>query len=251
MWARLPGTFRFFIGAALVAGLVFRIEHIERRQFKADESMTALRISGHTMAETRAALADRTHSVADVLRFQTVDRNRGPMATVAALADEDPHSAPLFFLIDRLWAAYGGDSIQSLRLPALLFGLLAIAAMYWFCFELTANRVVAATGAALMALSPFFVNYSGQAREYSLWTALITVSTALLVRALRIQKRSLWFWYAIAMALALYADPLSASVLAAHASYVAIALRQRAVRAAFSAASAAPSLLFCRGQSCC
>lgn len=238
-------VFWIIVTIAIVAGLFFRIEHVERRKVKADESVTALRVSGHTEAEVRSLFIGRTYTVAQILRFQQVDPSTPVMATVAGLASEEPQVAPLFYLLDREWAAIAGSSIPSLRIPALLFSIAGIAATYWFCLELTGNVVIGGVAAALMAVSPFFVTYGGQARQYSLWAAMVAVTSALLLRAVRESKLRIWIWYGVAMALALYTDLLSLFVLAAHAAYMLIWYRRDLKRsAAFGIAAACALFAF-------
>ncbi len=238
-------VFWIVVAIAILAGIFFRAEHVERRKVKADESVTALRVSGHTIAEVRALFNGRTYSVSQIQRFQSVDPSTPLMATVTGLANEEPQITPLFYVLDREWAEFAGSSIPSLRVPALLFDLAAIAAFYWFCWELTKDALVSGAAAALMAVSPFFVTYGGEARQYSLWTALIAVTCALLLRAVRESRMSLWILYGAAMALALYTDPLSFFVLAAHATYVLIwCHRDRKRLVAFGIASVCALIAF-------
>ena len=218
--------FWIVVAIAILAGVVFRIEHVERRQLKLDESISALRVSGHTEAEVEALFDDHRYSADRILQFQRSDRSEPLIATVSGLANEEPHTAPLFYLIDRAWAAIAGSSIPSLRLPALLFSVGAIAAIYWFCFELTRSTFVGGSAAALMAVSPFFVNYGGQARQYSLWIAMIAVTSALLLRALHESRPTVWIWYGVTLALLFYSDPLGLCVLAAHAAFVLVYYRR-------------------------
>ncbi len=224
----IPACFAIAVVVALIFGLLYRIEHIERRQFRADESMTALRVSGRTFASFNRLFDGGIYSVNQVRAFQRVNPGLGATATVAGLAAEEPQSAPLFFVIDRWWAGMAGSSIVALRLPSLLASLAAIAALYWFCFELTRSHYISGAAAALMAVSPFFINYGAQAREYALWTFLLIAASAFLLRALRSERSSTWLWYAATMALALYADPLTLLVGGAHALYVLVLYRSNA-----------------------
>lgn len=232
------------VTAAIVLGIAFRLEHAQRRIFWQDETWSALRVSGHTYAELKRLFDDRLHSTSAVLHFQRYDARRGLGDTVEGLASEEPQHTPLFYAIDWLWARSFGSSVASLRAPSVVFGLLAIAAFAWFCWELTCNRSVAAGGAGLMALSPFFVDYSGQAREYALWATMVAVSCAILLRTLRTNDAAGWVWYSIAMTAGLYADLLMVCVLFAHACYVAILYRHdRKVVIRFgTSALAAPTL---------
>ena len=236
-------VFWIVVAIAIVAGVFFQIEHVERRKVKADESVTALRVSGHTLAEVRTLFNGRTYSTTQILRFQRVDSSMPLTATVIGLANEEPQITPLFYVLDREWAEVAGSSIPSLRIPALLFGVAAIGAMYWFCLELTGDMLVAGAAAALIAVSPFFVTYGGQARQYSLWVAMIAVTSALLLRALRESSTRIWIWYGVTMALALYTDLLSLFVLLGHAAYVLIWYRRDRKRAAAFGIGAACALL--------
>jgi len=228
------------VAVAIVVGIALRCEHAERRLFWGDETWTALRVSGHTYVELRAAFDDRLHSTKSLTTFQTYDPRRGVGYTVGGLAKEEPQHPPLFYVIDRYWAEFFGSSIPSLRAPAVFFSLTAIAAFAWFLIELGGSRAVgaAAAGAALMAVSPFFVDYAAQAREYSLWATMIAVTSALLLRATRKPAASIWIWYAIAMTIGLYSDLLMVCVLAAHALYIVVVARRREIVLPFAAASA-------------
>ncbi len=214
--------FWLVVGLAVVLGAFFRVEHIDRRLFWSDESWTALRVSGHTYIEVRHLFDGRIHTNAEVNRFQQADPFRGLSATASGLAAEEPQHPPLFYILDHIWALAFGNAIPALRSPALLFSLAAIAAVYWFVVELGGSAIAAGAAAAIMSVSPFFVNYAGQAREYSLWALAISVTSALLLRALRRHSALGWVWYGLAMAVSLYSALLMIFVLIAHAIYVVV-----------------------------
>lgn len=231
--------------ATIALGIVFRVEHVQRRMLWADESWTALRISGNTYWQLRALFDNQVHPVSDILRFQEVDPSHSVGATVTGLATEEPQHAPLFYVVDRVWAGFAGSAIQNLRTPALMFSLLAIAAAAWLCFELSGKALVAGTGAALMALSPFFVDYGGQAREYGLWATMIGISSALLLRALRLQSFYAWVWYGAAILLAVYSDLFMLIVVIAQALWIFIFQRSnRTTLVAYSLATVSALILF-------
>ncbi|MGB6985792.1 MAG: glycosyltransferase family 39 protein [Candidatus Aquilonibacter sp.] len=244
--------FWLVVGLAVVLGTFFRVEHIERRLFWTDESWTALRVSGHTYVEVRHLFDGRVHTNVDVTRFQQADPYRNLSATVSGLAAEEPQHPPVFYVLDHVWALMFGSAIPALRSPALLFSIAAIAGAYWFVAELSGSAIAAGAAAAIMAVSPFFVNYGGQAREYSLWTMAVCVTSALLLRALRRRTALSWVWYALAMAVSLYSALFMISVLAAHALYVIVEKRQDhrsiaafAIAAVVAFASFVPWLLVC------
>jgi uncharacterized membrane protein len=239
---------RIFWGVVLGAialGVLFRVEHAQRRMFWADESWTALRVSGYTYRQLRGLFDDRVHTASEILSFQKVNPSHPVSATIAGLATEEPQHPPLFYAIDRIAAGVIGSSIPDLRIPAVVFSLLAVFAVAWLCYELSRSLPVAGSGAALMALSPLFVNYGGQAREYSLWALMIAVISVLLLRALRRPTLPAWIWYGLATALALYSDLLMLIVIAAQVVYVFAFYRSyRSMIARYCAATAVALLSF-------
>jgi uncharacterized membrane protein len=242
---RRETVFWFVVVVAIALGTVFRMVHVEHRLFWQDEAATALRISGHVDPEFRSIFDDRVHPVADITHFQQYDPHRGVWATIHGLAVEEPHHPPLFYILDHYWAMIFGSSIPALRALALIFGVLAIVAVYWFALELTSNRFAAGTAAALMAVSPFFVNYAGEAREYTLWAMMICVTSAVLLRAVRRSAPAIWVWYAVTMTIALYSDLLMLFVLVGHALYVlAIGHRNRNILISFALSGGAALVLF-------
>lgn len=96
-----------------------------------------------------------------------------------------------------------GPSAWSLRLPAVLFGVASIWALYMFAREVTSTRE-ALLSAALLAFSYHHVWFSQNARGYTgllFWTL---ASSWLLFRALRDARPKLWLLYAAAASLGVY-----------------------------------------------
>ena len=233
------------IAAVVIAGVLFRAEHVVHRTFWTDESWTALRLSGHTYADVRNLFDGRVHTTPEIMQLQRVSASRNVGDTVAGLANEEPQHPPVFYVVDREWTGLFGNSIAAMRSLALVCSLLAMLAIAWFAWELSGSAIVAGIAAALMALSPFFVDYAGQAREYSLWAAFVAATSALLVRALRDPSPARWSWYAGVMTLALYSDVFMAFVLAAQGVYVvALYFRERRVLVSFLAAALVATVLF-------
>ncbi|HET7814816.1 MAG TPA: glycosyltransferase family 39 protein, partial [Candidatus Baltobacteraceae bacterium] len=230
---------------AILCGTGFRIVHAESRLFWGDEGYTALRVSGHSIAEFRSIFNGNVYSRAAILRYQQFDPSMSYTDEVKGLAAEEPQHTPLFYVFERAWANVFGSSIPSLRAVAMIFALLAVLALYWFAFELTGDVFVAGAAGALLAVSPIFVDYGAQAREYSLYTAMAAAMSALLLRALRLRTSTAWIVYGVAAALGLYSDLLLVCVLVAHAIYLAVEYREdvRTLRS-FGFAAGAALLLF-------
>jgi uncharacterized membrane protein len=215
-----------------IAGVALRIEGYSTRLFWTDEAITALRTAGYTGAQFTAAMQNgRPHTVTDVMHYAGRGSDRPIRDVVHSLALEDAQHPPVYYVITAVWTRIAGASIASLRLPALIFGMLLPFAAGWLCFELYGTRYGALLGFALSAVSPVFVIYSQQAREYGLWAVCMALSTALLLRAERTGARGWWILYAICGVASLYADVLFATVLISHAIYAAWRLRGAQLRA--------------------
>ncbi|MEA2401028.1 MAG: mannosyltransferase [Thermoleophilaceae bacterium] len=101
---------------------------------------------------------------------------------------------PLFFLV--AWVtAHLGDAPQLIRLPSLLAGTAAIPLTY-LLGTWTVGRRAALVGAALIALSPFLIFYTTEARAYGLVLLLVVATALALLRALDTGAFGWWAAYA-------------------------------------------------------
>ncbi|HEY9647430.1 MAG TPA: glycosyltransferase family 39 protein [Chroococcidiopsis sp.] len=212
-----------------------------------DESYTLLRVAGYTEAEIVQLLRDgtETKSVEAWLAYQRLSPDRGFPETMTALASQPEH-APLYYILVRLWSDWFGSAIATARSVAAIFGVLALPCVYWFCQELWRLPSVSWMAVSLMAVSPLHLLYAHEARQYTLWTVAILVSSTLLVRALRLQSKRSWALYMASVAFGLYSHVIFALVVVAHALYVAITQRFALNRSTLSYGLAALSgvLLF-------
>lgn len=109
----------------------------------------------------------------------------------------------LYSLLARASLSIFGDGTWSLRLPAVLFGVASIWALYLLAREVASAWEVLLS-AALLAFSYHHVWFSQNARGYTgllFWTLL---ASWLFLRALREARARLWVLYAIATALGIY-----------------------------------------------
>jgi dolichyl-phosphate-mannose-protein mannosyltransferase len=109
------------------------------------------------------------------------------------------------------------ESLLVLRLPALLAGVLAVAALYWAARPM-AGRAAALAASALIALNPLAVSYSQFARPYVFAMLFGTIAYGCLARAG--SDRRYWSAYVVAMALAGYSNALSLALIPAQAVFV-------------------------------
>jgi len=205
---------------ALALGVFFRIYHADWKLYNPDETNSSIRISGHTVKQVSHVILDgKLHHVSELAEFAVPTAETKPSDIWHSLASEDPQHPPLFFLATFASERITGDSIFFRRLPGLIFGLLAVWAAWWFGRELFGDAAPAWILAALVAVSPFHVAFSQEAREYSFFLLATCASSALLLAAVRTGNRLLLGGYALSVALGCWGFTLFLVVVAAQGLY--------------------------------
>lgn len=225
----LPPTWlRFFILILLVLGIFFRFVNLDRKVYWGDETYTSLRVSGYTEREVAQQLSEGSIvGVKDLQKYQRTNSEKSLIDTVKGLADEEPQLPPLYFLLARSWVQLFGNSIAVTRSLSALFSLLALPCLYWLCLELFDSSLVGWVAIMLFTISPFHVIYAQEARPYSLWNVIVLLSSASLLRAMRLKTVRSWVIYTATLALGLYTHLFFALVAIAHSVYAVATERGR------------------------
>jgi len=234
---RFPVWLKGVLIFLLLIGMTFRFVNLKHKVYWHDEVYTSMRAAGYTRNEIDQALfQNQVIPAGDLQQYQRLKPNSTPMDTVRSLAVEDPQHPPLYFLLARFWMQGLGSSLVASRsLPAIL-SLLALPAMYALAWELFGCHATALLATTFLALSPFDVLFAQTARQYSLLTVLVLVSSYALLYALRSdsqqrpgsRRRSpwssypwlAWGWYGLAVAIGLYTHPFFALTIAGHGVYL-------------------------------
>jgi mannosyltransferase len=119
----------------------------------------------------------------------------------------------LYYSIEKPWAALAGSSEAALRFPSVLGTMLACALLVALGRRLFDRRVALVAG-VLLALNPFVVKWSQQARGYTLLLAVSLVAILLLLRALERGTRGAWALYGLAFSAVIVWHPPAGVVLA-------------------------------------
>ncbi len=224
IWLRLP------ILVVLLLGIYFRFVHLDQKPYWHDETYTSLRISGYKAAEALPHLfTGQVISVKELLTpYQVPNADRSLLDTYSSLATEDPHHPPLYYTLQWVWTRWFGGSVLTIRTLSALLSLLEFPILYWLCLELFQSSLVGWIAVMLFAVSPIYVRYAQEARQYSLWITLMFLSCIALVRAFRHSTVRNWSFYILTTLLGLYCHVFHGFVLIGQAMYgLAIALHYR------------------------
>ncbi|WP_392481362.1 glycosyltransferase family 39 protein [Nostoc sp. C110] len=231
-----PSWLRFLIIFLLTMGILFRFFNLDTKVYSHDETYTSLRISGYTRTEAQNKLFNGSViGKESFAQFQGVNK-KSLNDTIMTLAKEDSLHPPLYYIIARLWLEVFGNSVTAIRSLSALISLLVFPGVYWLCRELfNVPLLVPGVAIALMAISPIQLVYAQEAQEYILWLVTILLSSASLLRAMRLESQdqdqltkqrqqpetfTIWSIYAVTLAISLYTFLWSAFVAVAHGIYV-------------------------------
>lgn len=137
---------------------------------------------------------------------------------------------PLYYWILRIWSYAFGQGVLSLRALSILFGILTVYAGYLFVRKAFSagggsafggnNEKLAIIAAFFLAINPFQIQYSLEARMYTLGTFLVLFSSWVLLKALESNKLKHWIFYALLTAAGLYTHYYLVFSIAAQGLYV-------------------------------
>lgn len=155
------------VGAALIRFLA-----LDHQSFDHDEAVTAVRVLHPSLGDT--------------------------LSVVGHLE----RSPPLYYLLSWAWSKPFGTGEVGLRSLSALAGTLTVPVAYLLARQL-ASRWAGAVAATLVALNPYLVWYSQEARSYALFVLFASVALLFFARALREPSTRNLGWWATASALAL------------------------------------------------
>ena len=110
------------------------------------------------------------------------------------------HHAPLYFIV--LWLVHFINSSEFwLRVPSVIAGIASIPVIYFLGKEIV-NEKVGVFAALLLAVSPYHIYYSQEARMYTFTTLFVTLAYYLFFRASKSDDGRYWvlMWLACAAA---------------------------------------------------
>ncbi len=124
----------------------------------------------------------------------------------------------LYYLLLRIWLSFAPPQHQSeffVRSLPVIFSAATLPAIYWRA-GLLYDRRVALIATALLAFNAYSVRYAQEARSYSLFLLLATLSSGFLVAFLRNPSRGRRLGYILSSILAVYAHFYALLLIVAH-----------------------------------
>ncbi|HEY0632076.1 MAG TPA: glycosyltransferase family 39 protein [Thermoleophilaceae bacterium] len=196
---------RLVLAACVVVAAALRFTRIGHQSFWLDESYTV----------------------------DLVQRPFGDMLSGVASTESTP---PLYYALAWLWEKVFGHGEAGLRSLSALFGTLTVPVAWRAAREWFDSPRAGLIAAALVAVNPFFVWYSQEARSYSLLVLMAALSLLFL-------GRRAYAWWAITAALALLTHYFSAFLLVPEALWLLWSARERAAWLAVGAVGAVGAAL--------
>ncbi len=147
-------------------------------------------------------------------------------ATFHALLNSGEHTPYLYYGLASLWTHVAGAGAAGVRSLSAVFGVLTIPAAFAAARAAVSERA-GLIAAALVAVDPFLVYYSQEARSYALFALLVACSLWAFASALRGPSTRALAGWAIASALMLYTHYFAILPVAVEAAWLIAIIRPR------------------------
>jgi uncharacterized membrane protein len=203
-------------------GVYFRFSNLENKAYWGDEAYTSLWISGYSREAVKTSIPEtKIISFKDIQKYHgELEERKGISATVNRLATEDAQHPPLYYVFNYIWTQLKGTSIASYRSFSAFIGILILLATYFLGLQVFESQASAMIFVSIVAISPFHLIWSQEAREYNLWILVIMCSSALFLRCLKFPNK-IWLWvtYALSLTLGLYTHVFMSLIIGVHLIY--------------------------------
>lgn len=133
-------------------------------------------------------------------------------------------NGPLYNVLLAFWVRLAGISEIAVRFPSAIAGVVTIPLLYLLARRLAGSRA-AIYAAGLLAISPYHLWYSQEAKMYAIVVLLAVISSLCLVEALARNRTSWWVAYVIATSLMFYTHVATVLVFVAQCGYVVLTRR--------------------------
>jgi len=224
---RPPAWFWLFSALLIAFGIFMRIANLATSPIWHDEAMIILHAQGYTKPQMINQIAERLLTAKELKdNYQTQASGKGLPDALLAVGSEHPDQMPLFTVLLHAWLGCFGEQNVAIRMLPLTFGLLQLAAAFWWAAELVGTSYGGLIACTLLMGSPIAILYSQEVGDYSLYMLLTTLATAALLRAERMNGWRNWFLYCLFMGLGLNSSFIFIATLMAHICYMVVHTRK-------------------------
>lgn len=115
---------------------------------------------------------------------------------------------PLYYWLAKSWASLGDYSPLAIRSFSAFLGILTVLSLYWIGKQLFSERT-GLLAAAISAFSPFAIEYSQEARMYSLFGFLMLWAVWFFIQGVREDKIAYWISWGMLSGLSFYTHYLA------------------------------------------
>jgi len=119
-------------------------------------------------------------------------------------------NGPLYSLILRGWIALSGESVFTMRLLSVIWGVLTVSLVVVLAQRITRDRDTSAAAGVLVAFSPYLIWYAQEIKMYTWVPMLVVLALYALDRACRRLRPAWWAVVWAATTLAVYSHILAA-----------------------------------------
>lgn len=160
---------KYLIYVILFVASILRLNNISERDFWCDEAFTGIFIKENFF---------------------------GMMNMI--ISDVHP---PLYYIFVKFFAYFFDYSVLGIRLYSAIFGILGVWIVYLFTKELFNNKA-ALYASLITAISPFAIQYSQEARMYSMFGFLIVVASYFFIKGIKTDKTKYYIFWGLFLGLA-------------------------------------------------
>src|SRR4051812_25655110 len=143
-----------------------------------------------------------------------VQQAQQPLLAVLTSFTRAGENGPLYTLLLHFWIALFGTGEAAVRTLSLIFGTATVPVIFYTGRRLL-NRELGLLAAALLAVSPFHIWHSQDAKMYTLVVLVTLISTTLYLQALETGQARWWAAYVVATWVALFTHGLAVLILVA------------------------------------
>ncbi|MEA2065151.1 MAG: glycosyltransferase family 39 protein [Patescibacteria group bacterium] len=160
---------KYLIYIILFVASILRLKNISKRDFWCDEAFTGIFIKEN-------------------------------FANMMNMIINDVHP-PLYYIFVKFFAFFFNYSVFGIRLYSAIFGVLGVLAVYLFTKEFF-NKKSAIYASLITAISPFAIQYSQEARMYSMFGFLIIIATYFFTKGVKTHKTKYYIFWGVFLGIA-------------------------------------------------